>query len=207
VPRSRIHLCYNGIDLDEFHPARDPRPALVIGAVCALRPEKDLETLLDAFAQVRALQSELRLVIVGSGPCLPALQARAAELGILPDCHFEPATPHVAAWLNAIDIFVLPSLTEALSNSLMEAMACGCAAVATNVGGNPELVEDGETGLLFPAGDAAMLAAALRRLIADASARAALAGKAVRLIRERFRLEDSARRMGEIYNALLTDPR
>jgi glycosyltransferase involved in cell wall biosynthesis len=217
VPRNRIHLCYNGIDLEEFHPVRGAKPeplrdaSLVIGVVCALRPEKDLETLLDAFAQIRAearlAQAGLRLAIIGSGPCLPALQARAAALGILPDCLFEPATPQVALWLHAIDIFVLPSLTEALSNSLMEAMACGCTAVASRTGGNPELVADGETGLLFPPGDSAALAAALRRLIPNPSWSGTLAANAARFIRERFRLETCARRMEEIYSALLAAPR
>jgi len=219
VPRARIHLCYNGIDLDEFRvgqalsPAKGPKPealrhaALVIGVVCALRPEKDLETLVEAFAQVRAVHAGTALAIVGSGPCLPALQSRATSLGILPDCLFEPATPHVAHWLNAIDIFVLPSLTEALSNSLMEAMACGCAVVASNVGGNPELVTDGQTGLLFPPGDATALAAALHRLIADPSLRATLAANATRLIHDRFGVATSARRMAEIYTSLLAAPR
>lgn len=213
VPRGRIHLCYNGLNLHQFHPARGPKPeplrhaSLVVGVVCALRPEKDLETLLDAFAQVRSAHAGMRLAIIGSGACLPALQARAAALGIVPDCLFEPATPDVAGWLHAIDIFVLPSRTEALSNSLMEAMACGCTVVASRTGGNPELVADGETGLLFPPGDAAALATALRRLISDPSWSATLASNAVRLIRERFRLETSARRMEEIYTALLTAPR
>ena len=77
------------------------------------------------------------------------LAAARRRLGIFPDCVFEPATPRVADWLHAIDIFVLPSLSEALSNSLMEAMACGCCVAASRVGGNPELVAHGETGMLF----------------------------------------------------------
>ena len=72
---------------------------------------------------------------------------------------------NVAPWLRAMDIFVLPSLSEALSNSLMEAMGCGCCPVASDTGGNPELVQDGETGLLFPVGNAEALAARLARLL------------------------------------------
>jgi glycosyltransferase involved in cell wall biosynthesis len=176
---------------------------LVIGVVCVLRPEKGLDTLLDAFAQVRGLQPGMRLVVVGSGPCLPGLQDRARALGILPDCLFEPATPHVAEWLQAIDIFVLPSLSEALSNSLMEAMACGCAVAASRVGGNPELVKDGETGLLFEPRDAAGLAEALRLLICDSTLRATFAANAARTIQSRFSLPAAARSLGEIYSALL----
>ena len=102
---------------------------------------------------------------------LKQLQSEARTLGIFEDCVFVPATGQVTTWLRAMDIFVLPSLSEALSNSLMEAMACGCCAVASNVGGNPELVRNGETGLTFEAGDSAGLSAALRALIEDEALR------------------------------------
>jgi len=209
VPAGLIHLCYNGIDTGAFRPLEAARPdalraaAVVVGVVCALRPEKGLDTLLDAFAAVRGLVPGMKLAIVGSGPCLADLQDRAGALGILPDCVFEPATPHVADWLHAIDIFVLPSLSEALSNSLMEAMACGCCVAASRVGGNPELVSHGETGMLFEPRDVAGLAGVLRLVVRDPALRAALAVNAARLIHSRFSLPEAARRMGEIYSALL----
>jgi len=209
VPAGLIHLCYNGIDTGAFQPLRGARPdalrtaALVVGVVCALRPEKGLDTLLDAFAAVRGLVPGLKLAIVGSGPCLADLQERARVLGVLPDCIFEPSTPRVADWLHAIDIFVLPSLSEALSNSLMEAMACGCCVAASRVGGNPELVVHGETGILFEPRDAGRLAEVLRMLVRDPTRRHELASNAACLIYNRFSLEAAARRMGEIYSALL----
>jgi len=171
--------------------------------VCALRPEKGLDTLLDAFAAVRGLEPGMKLAIVGSGPCLAALQDRARALGVLPDCVFEPATPHVADWLHAIDIFVLPSLSEAFSNSLMEAMACGCCVAASRVGGNPELVVHGETGMLIEPRDAAGLAEVLRLLVRDPARRGELATNAARLVNKRFSLATAARTMGEIYTGLL----
>lgn len=209
VPPGIIHLCYNGIDTATFQPLRSERPGalrdapLVIGVVCALRPEKGLDTLLEAFAAVRDLVPGMKLAIVGSGPCLQALQEHARQLGILPDCHFEPGTSRVADWLHAIDIFVLPSLSEALSNSLMEAMACGCCVAASRVGGNPELIAEGDTGMLFGPGDAAGLAGVLRLLLRDPARRAALASHAAYLIHSRFSLAAAARRMGEIYSTLL----
>jgi len=209
VAAGLIHLCYNGIDTHTFQPVRAARPevlraaALVIGVVCSLRPEKGLDTLLDAFAAVRGLVPGMKLAIVGSGPCLRGLQDRAQVLGILPDCVFEPATKHVAEWLHAIDIFVLPSLSEALSNSLMEAMACGCCVAASRVGGNPELVTHAETGMLFEPRDAAGLAEILRPLVRDPARRGKLAANAARLIESRFPVESAARRMGEIYSAFL----
>ena len=204
-----IHLCYNGVDTDVFHRVSGAKPdalrgaTLVVGVVCGLRSEKGLDTLLNAFAVVRGLVPAMKLAIVGSGPCLANLQDRAHELGIFSDCIFEPATASVADWLRAIDIFVLPSLSEALSNSLMEAMACGCCVAASRVGGNPELVADAENGMLFEPRDAAGLAEILRLLICNPLKRRELASKAAGLIRSRFSLEASARRMAEIYTALL----
>jgi glycosyltransferase involved in cell wall biosynthesis len=177
--------------------------SLVIGVVCALRPEKDLPTLLEAFAKVRARRTGLKLGIVGSGECEPDLRALAETLGISAECVFQPSTAEIGAWLRGIDIFVLPSLTEALSNSLMEAMACGCCAVASRVGGNPELVTHRQTGLLFEPRDSAGLAAALELLVDQPALRSELASRGTRLIHERFRLETSARRMEQIYSTLL----
>ena len=213
VPPGRIELCHNGIDLEQFNTRATPRPsalptdALVIGVVCALRPEKGLSTLLQAFAGIRSLGSRLKLAIVGSGPIRDSLEAEARALGIWEDCVFEPATSRVAEWLRAIDIFVLPSLSEALSNSLMEAMACGCCVVASNVGGNPELVRDGETGLLFEPRDAAGLSAALRTLISDQPLRRRLRTAGERMLQERFSMRASAERMGEIFSKLIEHKR
>jgi len=214
VRPEHLRTCYNGLDTKSFRPLPKQRPAaladasLVIGVVCALRPEKGLPTLMEAFATVVAgspspLHSGLRLVVVGSGPMLETLQGMSIRLGLQNRCHFEPSTADVAAWLRAIDIFVLPSISEALSNALMEAMACGCAVVASAVGGNPELVSDGITGLLFPAGNAPELAGGLERLIVDENLRTRVGVAASESVRQRFSLEESVRRMEEIYEELL----
>jgi glycosyltransferase involved in cell wall biosynthesis len=212
VPAARVHVCYNGVDTSVFRPQAAPRPAsldgacLVIGIVCALRPEKDLGTLLRAFAEVKRMRPGLRLVLVGSGPERANVESLARELGLGEACVVEPATSRVADWLRAIDIFVLPSLSEALSNSLMEAMACGCCAVASRAGGNPELVSHGSTGLLFEPGDAAGLAAALRLLTENEELRTGMGRAAARRIHDEFSLEASARAMGEIYRVVLDEP-
>ena len=210
VPAGRIQLCYNGIDLEAFSPLSAaprptdlPRDAFVIGVVSVLRPEKGLPTLLQAFARVRHLRAGMKLAIVGDGPMLEPLRAESEALGIRKDCVFAGSTNQVADWLRAIDISVLPSLSEALSNALMEAMACGCAVVATNVGGNPELVRNDETGLLFEPRDAAGLAVALRSFIEDGSLRGRLAEAGGRFVRERFSIRASAQCMGEIYEKLI----
>jgi glycosyltransferase involved in cell wall biosynthesis len=205
VPPELIHVCYNGIDTNAFRPLHARRvPALrdasvVIGVVCALRPEKDLFTLLDAFAQIRDARPGLKLAIVGSGPLGSALEVHSKDLGIREYCVFEPATRDVANWLHSMDIFVLPSISEALSNALMEGMACGCAPVASRVGGNTELVEEGHTGLLFDSGSPAQLAACLRKLIENAELRRRLGSAAARFIHQNFPLRAAADCMAEIY--------
>jgi L-malate glycosyltransferase len=209
VPLERIQLCYNGIDLERFQTGPRCRPpalgsaAVVIGSVCALRPEKGLPTLVDAFAQLLPSHPGLRLLLVGDGPVRAQLEDQAARLGVRQACHFEPATPDVPSWLRAIDIFVLPSLSEALSNSLMEAMACGCCAVASCTGGNPELVRHEHTGLVFPPGDTVGLAGCLARLIADQGLRKSLAAAGTSFIQQNFSRQSSARRMAEIYSSLI----
>jgi glycosyltransferase involved in cell wall biosynthesis len=209
----RLRTCYNGLDTGRFRPLPKQRPAalqpasLVIGVVCALRPEKGLPTLVEAFAKVvsgNPLEcSGLQLAIVGSGAMLATLQAMTVEFGIQDRCHFEPSTADVAAWLRAIDIFVLPSLSEALSNSLMEAMGCGCTVVASAVGGNPELVSDGTNGFLFEAGNAAELADRLERLVVDEDLRTRFGIESANRVRQHFSLEASVHRMEEIYGELL----
>ena len=209
VPQSLMRLAYNGLDTGTFR--RDGvraavpwhNPGAVIGVVCALRPEKGLHLLLEAFARVRATHREARLLVVGSGPMQHELQACASRLELGPDCHFQPAEQNVAPWLRAMDIFVLPSLSESLSNSLMEAMACGCCPIASDTGGNPELVRDGETGLLFPSGDSGALAARLDLVLNDAVLRRRLAEDAERTIAEGFTREAAARTMGTIYHEFL----
>jgi glycosyltransferase involved in cell wall biosynthesis len=209
VPGSLLHLAYNGVDTSDFQPegaaARLPwsvgksAAEPVIGVLCALRPEKGLRLLIDAFAQVRAAHPKARLLIVGSGPLLPSLEARAGSLKLGAACRFQAAVRNAAEWLRSMDIFVLPSLSEALSNSLMEAMACGCCAISSDAGGNPELVRDGETGWLFPSGDSMALAACLHRALGDIEGRRRLAANGSRFVRDNFSRESAARRMGEIY--------
>jgi glycosyltransferase involved in cell wall biosynthesis len=211
VPAKMIHLCYNGIDTGVFAPGPPPGLAgdadLVIGIVCALRPEKGLSTLMEAFGSFSPACPGAKLVIVGSGPCLGELQAQARALNIFDKCVFVPKTNDVTPWLRTFDIFVLPSLSEAFSNSLMEAMACGCCAVASRVGGNPELVGNSERGVLFEKQNARELAAIFASLAANPERRRQLAEAGMRFIREGFTLAASVTRMQQIYTSFLTSNR
>jgi len=175
----------------------------VAGLVSALRPEKDIPTLIRAFAQARAATPGMRLLIMGDGPELPGLETLSRSLGIRHDCVFMPAGTAVAEWLNEIDIFVLPSRSEALSNSLMEAMACGCAVVASRVGGNPELVTHAAQGLLFHPGNVAELADHLTALASQPELRLRYAQAGREFIHANFGIAKAAGRMADIYSELL----
>jgi glycosyltransferase involved in cell wall biosynthesis len=207
VPDHKIRLCYNAVDLERYRPGARPTTTggATIGTVCALRPEKGVDTLIRAVATVQ--QPGVKLLIVGSGPEEAKLRALCTQLGVAEACHFEPATNNVAEWLGKIDIFVLPSRFEALSNSLMEAMACGCCPVASRVGGNPELVEHGESGLLFRADDVAELAGQLQELLTDEPRRKRLAAAAAIRMSTQFTSENFINTMQGIYESVLSEVR
>ncbi len=183
VAGHRVTHIYNGVDTDRFHPRAGPRgdlgpegfapaDAFVVGTVGRMQPIKDQPTLLRAFLHlldaVPDARKRLRLVLIGDGPlrdqCRELLEAKGAgHLVWLPGERAD-----VPELLRAMDVFVLPSLGEGTSNTILEAMASGLPVVATRVGGNPELVEDARTGALTPPADPIAMASAIRPYLEDA---------------------------------------
>src|SRR5207248_2205806 len=133
--------------------------------VARLSPEKDIATLLQAVALIAKKTPGFRLEIAGDGPCKPELLRLANQLGIETNVTFLGEVRDVAALLAKARLFVLSSLTEGISLTLLEAMARGLPVVTTRVGGNPEVVVEGETGLLVPPRAPAELAAAMVHLL------------------------------------------
>jgi glycosyltransferase involved in cell wall biosynthesis len=205
--RNRIYVSHNGVETKIFHPGvgnhADREAGLVIGAVCALRQEKRLDLLLDAFACMRTGRPGVKLLIVGSGQELSSLEQQRDRLGLGQDCTFEPAKQDVAEWMRAIDIFVMCSDSESFPNALLEAMACGCCVVASRVGGIPELVADGRNGLLFESGNANDLAAKLASIVIDQALRRRLACEAARSARDEFSIEAAVARLERLYSRIL----
>ena len=205
----KVELCYNGVVTTEFFPAEEAKPTelaaadLVIGTVCVLRPEKGLPLLQEAFAKLNFPGRKLRLAIIGSGDELRGLQENAARLGIAATCVLVPAQRNVAHWMRALDIFVLPSLSEAFSNALLEAMACGCCVVGSRVGGTPELIGENSRGLLFEKGNSQDLANQLTKLIENESLRAEFGRRAAQHAKENLSIEIAANRTADIYDRLL----
>lgn len=168
VKPDKVSQIYNGVDTVKFSPAtHKPQGVLpdhfmgnekiVICTVGRIQAVKDQQTLLRAFSgflkKYPAYQSKVNLVIVGDGPLLKDLKQLAAALGVSDHVWFPGSLDSVAVILQASDIFVLPSLAEGVSNTILEAMATGLPVIATRVGGNVELVTDGLNGRLFSPGD------------------------------------------------------
>jgi L-malate glycosyltransferase len=210
VPAAKIHVSHNGVEASEFYPRQVSRPealagaSLVIGTVCVLRQEKRLDLLIRAFARVRSLDAAMKLLVVGSGVELPRMETLADELRIRQACCFIPATADVVPWMRSIDVFVLSSEHESFPNALLEAMACGCAPVASSVGGVPELIAAGRNGLLFKAGDLDGLTRMLELVVQDVEIRRTLARNAAVTARDEFSIERNVRRAEALYESLLT---
>lgn len=150
----------------------------VIGSVGRLVSLKNQRLLIEVLPALLARHPALRLVIVGDGPLESALRAQASSLKVEGQVNFLGQRADVADLLPGFDIFALPSLTEGLSIALLEACATGVAVVATAVGGNPEIVKDGQTGLLVPPEDGPALREALAALLADPALRGRLGSRA-----------------------------
>lgn len=182
VPDAKIRPICNGVDVEHFRPRancmRDrllpagfaDEDSILIGTVGRLELVKDQLTLVRAFTELCSHSPDahrLRLVLIGDGSRLGSLEAQAENDGIRDRVWLAGSRDDITELLTAMDVYVLPSMAEGISNTLLEAMACGLPVVATRVGGNAELVEEGETGLLVPRADPLAMAQALRQYIND----------------------------------------
>ncbi|QPF73695.1 TIGR03088 family PEP-CTERM/XrtA system glycosyltransferase [Roseateles sp. DAIF2] len=215
---ARIRQIYNGVDTQRFTPAPRREPIegcpfgtdaslLLIGTVGRMQQVKDQTLLARAFVlalqQRPDLRTKLRLVMAGDGPLRGAAQGLIDDAGFGALAWLPGERGDVAAWMRGLDLFVLPSLAEGVSNTILEAMASGLPVIATAVGGNVELVEQDRTGLLVPPADAAALAAALIALADDAERRRAM-GRAGRAAAEqRFALSVMVAGYQSLYDELL----
>jgi glycosyltransferase involved in cell wall biosynthesis len=163
VPPNRVRTIWNGIDLTRFaYTGSCPGGPAVL--VARLVPEKDLPTLLQAAALVVRREPTFRLQVAGDGPCMTEARLTIQDLDLQDHVQLLGECRDVPAVLRQASLFVMSSRTEGISLTLLEAMACGLPIVATRVGGNTEVVQDGQTGWLVPAGDVQELANAVERL-------------------------------------------
>ena len=194
-----VSLIYNGVDLERYNHQQPcctlhedyeiPESSPIVGVVARLEAEKGHRTLLDAWPTVQAVHPEAWLLVVGEGSERDALEAQAAGLGISERVVFAGRREDVPAVTAALDVSVLPSYREAQGLSVLEAMALSRPVVASRVGGIPEMIEDGVSGLLVPPNDPEALAGAINRLLSDHPLADMLARRGHDVVHERFCVE------------------
>ena len=207
VPPTRIQVIPCGIDTERFRPGGERVPPPTIVCVARLVSVKNHDLLLEACAELRERGQELRCVLVGAGRSRGQVEATRARLGLEGVVELVGAAEQaeVLAWWQRATVAVLTSHSEGMPVSLMEAAACGVPAVATAVGGVPELIEDGVSGLLAPPGDGPALAAALERLLLDPVLVARMGTAARRRAQARFSVRRQVDRLLGLWSELVRE--
>ena len=220
IPASRVTVIPNAVDITRFDTGRDRDAALardlgldggpVLGFIGSFYGYEGLALLLEALPRIRATVPEVRVLLVGGGPQAESLKARAAALGIADRVVFTGRVPHeeVGRYYDLVDVFVYPRLSMRLTDLVtplkpLEAMAQGRLVVASDVGGHRELIRDGETGLLFRAGDASDLAATVTALLDDRGRWPALSRAGRAFVEAERTWARSVARYREVYGALV----
>jgi len=216
-PENRIDVIHNGIEVERFYPSDEIRARsrrqlgigpeqFCIGVVGRLEAVKNIITILRAVATLPP-STDWRLMIAGEGRDLAMLREFAASRpGVAERVLFLGEVHDVPNLLNAMDAYVLASLFEGISNSLLEAMATRLPVIVSAAGGNPEVVTDGESGLLFPAGDTEALRGRLLQLAGSPALRARLGGCAMRRVEQEFSSGGMIRRYEHLYSSLAHPP-
>jgi glycosyltransferase involved in cell wall biosynthesis len=203
----------NGIDIDLFNMDVDrhalkeelglPEGVPVFGIVARLSWEKEHKTLLDAMAMLSSEIASSILVVVGDGPIRAELEQHAVDAGVADRVYFLGERRDVPKLLQVFDVFVLSSRLEGLSLTLLEAAAAGLPIVATNVGGNSEVVVDGNTGFIVEPGDPGALAEAMSKVGSDPELARSMGKLGRKRVIEQYSLDAMVRRYDKIYHELL----
>jgi glycosyltransferase involved in cell wall biosynthesis len=204
----RLEIVHCGVDTDRWtlsRPASEDSGSIRILTVARLAPDKGLALLIEAVARVLRNGADLTLEIIGEGPERPALEALVSRLDL--DGRVRLVGPvgqdRIIDHYAEADVFCLSSFAEGVPVVLMEAMALERPVIAPRVMGIPELVEDGVSGLLFPAGNVGALGATIARLAGEApDVRAAMGAAGRKQVRTHFEIEESARRLASLFNAM-----
>jgi len=193
-----------GVDPALFTPAAVPPAALSVGTLRHLEPNYGIDVLLASLPYVVREQPEVRVQIGGTGSLHTALTRQATALGVSQNVRFTGRIAHadVPAWLQTLTLFVMPSRAESFGVAALEAQACGLPVVATDVGGLPEVVRDGKTGLLVPTENPIALATALLTLLVDPQRRADMGQAGRAWVMERYSWHTNVAQMLELYASI-----
>jgi glycosyltransferase involved in cell wall biosynthesis len=203
IPAHRVSVIRNGVDSNGFTPALHARRPRRVVTVANLRPVKGHDVMIDAAPLVLRHFPDATFRLVGDGPLLGGLRARARDRGVDQSFTFVGYRDDVAAQLRASDIFVLPSRSESLPNAVLESMAAGLPVIATAVGGIGEILEDGRTGLLVAPSDPMALADRICQLMAAPALAQALGSAARAEVTERYSFPRMVGAFDELYRTEL----
>ena len=205
----KISIIINGIDTEKFtnvisdqSPFQEwqiPTNKIIIGSVGRLVTIKNYKYLLRSFVKLQKQIDGLHLVFIGDGPELENLQNEARASDIVGNVTFLGMRHDIFRFLPFIDVFVLPSVTEGTSISLLEAQSCGVPAVVTNVGGNPDIIKNGVNGFVVPVGDVDSLALKIETIVTDLSFRSKLSHNARRLVLEKYDIKGMVKQYEQLY--------
>jgi glycosyltransferase involved in cell wall biosynthesis len=202
---ARIAVIYGGVDIARYRPLQGPRApgGSVIGVVGRLHPDKGQMILVEAAPAILKEIPTARFVLVGDGPQRGEIEARVAALGLTRSVELLGDRRDVPELLAAMDLLVLPSASEGFANAALEGSSSGLPVVASDAGGNPEIVEDGVTGRIFKVGDGSRLASCILDLLRDpqVARRAGEAGR--RRVERMFPLEEMVHGHERLYEDLL----
>ncbi len=197
---NRIGVIHNGVDIDRFTPAgKSPGKPLVVGSLGSLVPMKNHALLIRSLSDLLAAGVDIQLRLAGGGPCREQLTDLADSLGIADSVQFLGAVDDVPQFLRGLDIFVLPSDSEAMPNSLLEAMSSALPCVATDVGGVGEILAQGAAGVLVSPGDQGALTEVLGQLAGDGLRREALAQAGRKRVCEHYNVDKMVADYGYLY--------
>ncbi|MBU0477483.1 glycosyltransferase [bacterium] len=201
VDAGKVKVIYNGVSVNgkSNRSVNEFGDCTVIGNVARLSEEKDHFTLLEAFALICKEIEDAILVIVGDGHLRDCLESKVRDLKLEEKVLFLGMRDDVQDLMKAFDVFTLSSTMEGISLTLLEAMAAGKAIVATNVGGNKEVVKDAESGVLVPKSNAKELAKAIIKVLKDKELRDRMGKKGLEIVKERFSLDRMTKEYMELY--------